>query len=400
MNMLRAKNRDTPTDGRKRQAGFTVVEILVALAAGLILAVGILQVFLSSKQTYQVGDQMSRLQENSRLAVDNLGRSIRMAGSVGCNSQMVSTIFNTLNDTTSLYYNLAEPLRGYEASGTNPGSSYKLTDEYPSPSGSTSKWSTKTSNLPTGISPALAGDVIEGSDILVIRGRIGTTGILSALTTADLTVQNLPANLSVGDLAIVADCAITRVFQVSDPPENGVLVHAANKGTPGNSCGPWNQPTGAYLCRNYAFPTVSSALGTNGAAEVSEVATTLFFISRRDYNSQTDSTPPPPSLYQRIGANPKVELVEGVENMQILYGVGDDAGNVQYKPASSIADSEWASSKIVSIRIGLLLRTLDKPAASTDLGSFDVNGTKIVPPDDKRLRKVFTTTIGIRSQLN
>ncbi|MCK5191400.1 MAG: prepilin-type N-terminal cleavage/methylation domain-containing protein, partial [Methylococcales bacterium] len=48
------------TDFKKRQQGMTLVEIMIALVLGAFLLGGVMQIFLSSKQTYQMQDGMSR----------------------------------------------------------------------------------------------------------------------------------------------------------------------------------------------------------------------------------------------------------------------------------------------------------------------------------------------------
>lgn len=63
-----------------RQSGFTLVELMIALVVGLILIGGVLQIFLSNKQAYRTNDALARIQEDSRLLSDMLGRNIRMAG--------------------------------------------------------------------------------------------------------------------------------------------------------------------------------------------------------------------------------------------------------------------------------------------------------------------------------
>lgn len=62
------------------QRGFSLVELMVAMVVSLLLLSGVIQVFVSSKQSYRVVDSYSRLQENGRFAVDVLSRNIRMAG--------------------------------------------------------------------------------------------------------------------------------------------------------------------------------------------------------------------------------------------------------------------------------------------------------------------------------
>jgi type IV pilus assembly protein PilW len=68
-----------PTGGTK-QGGVSLVELMVAMTIGLILLTAIGSIFLSSKQTARVGDNLSRMQENGRFAIDLLGKNIRVAG--------------------------------------------------------------------------------------------------------------------------------------------------------------------------------------------------------------------------------------------------------------------------------------------------------------------------------
>ena len=62
------------------QQGFSLVEIMVALVISLFLAAGIIQLFISSQQTYRVTQALSRLQENGRFIIDRMAFDIRMAG--------------------------------------------------------------------------------------------------------------------------------------------------------------------------------------------------------------------------------------------------------------------------------------------------------------------------------
>ena len=63
-----------------RQQGFTLVEIMLAITLSLILMAGVVQVYLSSKTSFNVQNQLSKLQQNQRISVDFLQRDIRQAG--------------------------------------------------------------------------------------------------------------------------------------------------------------------------------------------------------------------------------------------------------------------------------------------------------------------------------
>jgi type IV pilus assembly protein PilW len=66
------------------QTGLTLIEIMIALLIGAFLLGGVLQIFITSKQTYRMQENLSRLQENGRFAMEFLSKDIRMAGYWDC----------------------------------------------------------------------------------------------------------------------------------------------------------------------------------------------------------------------------------------------------------------------------------------------------------------------------
>tara|TARA_Y100001934_G_C12371255_1_gene786448 strand:+ start:1549 stop:2307 length:759 start_codon:yes stop_codon:yes gene_type:complete len=62
------------------QLGFSLVELMIAMVLGLLLLAGVVNVQISSKETFQTSDDLSRVQENGRFALDILASDIRMAG--------------------------------------------------------------------------------------------------------------------------------------------------------------------------------------------------------------------------------------------------------------------------------------------------------------------------------
>jgi type IV pilus assembly protein PilW len=64
----------------KRQAGLTLVEMMVAITIGLVVLLAIGSIFIGSRQTYRVQEDNARIQEAGRYALEVIGRSIRQAG--------------------------------------------------------------------------------------------------------------------------------------------------------------------------------------------------------------------------------------------------------------------------------------------------------------------------------
>lgn len=68
----------------RKQQGFGLVEVMVAMVLGLLVVLGITQIFVSSKQTYVAQDASARLQEDARYVLARMTQELRMAGMFGC----------------------------------------------------------------------------------------------------------------------------------------------------------------------------------------------------------------------------------------------------------------------------------------------------------------------------
>jgi type II secretory pathway pseudopilin PulG len=77
----------------RRQDGFTMVELLVALGIFMLIVVGILQIFEPSNAANLTSQRKLSVQQNGRVAMDMIVRQIRMAGAFPENFDA-----NTAND--------------------------------------------------------------------------------------------------------------------------------------------------------------------------------------------------------------------------------------------------------------------------------------------------------------
>ena len=89
------------------------------------------------------------------------------------------------------------------------------------------------------------------------------------------------------------------------------------------------------------------------------------------------------------------ELVEGVEEMQILYGI--DSDNDQFPNQYVTANNVPNFNAVVSIRIMLLIHSIDDFVTEAPQ-TYTFNGVQTTPAD-RRLRQVFTTTIALRNRI-
>jgi len=344
---------------KAQQSGISLIEIMIASLIGIFLLGGVMQIFAASKQSSRMQDSLSRLQENGRLALALLTEDIRTTGYLGCRSG--ATINNTLNSPTGFLYNFAQAIAGAQAT-------------------SATVWN-----------PVLDSSITQplgGSDVITIRRAeiqnftvTAQASPSSALTLdASATTANLQAAgfLDSGTsankcaVAIVSDCASADVFQVT-AITSADLAHAA-----GSGCGSGVAPGNA-----------SNALSkTYVGASVAMINTVSYYI-RIGASGQ-------PSLYRRRTNDTAVqELIEGVEQMQIVYGVDTDANGAPNTYLT--ADNVTNMAQVVSVRISLLLATVDDNITNQSL-AIQFNGST-VNPGDRRLRRAVTTTIALRNRL-
>lgn len=87
-----------------RSKGFGLVEIMVALVLGLIVVAGIIQIFISTKATYQSQSTAARMQEDARFALSKLIQEIRMTGMYGCLKFDAAVVAGAITAPVNLSY--------------------------------------------------------------------------------------------------------------------------------------------------------------------------------------------------------------------------------------------------------------------------------------------------------
>jgi len=395
-----------------RARGFSLVELMVALVIGLLVLAAVSTVMVNSKKNYTVQDSLARLQENARFAVDFITRDLRMSGHFGCAHGPLNATRNRLDIPDSPLFDASVGLAG-------------LNDMVVG----TSKWHSLSA-------PAEDADedkkIVPGTDAILMRFMNGDaipvipppgtppgTPYMQAPTDPIWVAAN-NGRLNQGDIVLVADCATADLFQVTseNPGVSGNVAHAAGiVGSPPISPGNKSDSFGDDPVKPKLY---------EGETETVLVGFTFarYFIGARDVKTGNICTADCKcdsqricGLFRKIGTGPAQELVSGIENMQILYGVDTDptpappqlpdyVPNVFVSADTVTAAGGWG--KVTSVRIGLLAYTLASETESgeyggvKDSGPYDVNGTAVSVDDGnleaKRVkRRVFTTTVAVRN---
>jgi len=388
--------------------GFSLVELMVALTIGLLIIAAIGRIFFSSRSTYQTDEGLARLQENARFALDSLQRDIRLAGYYGC-LRDVTRIENDLKNPDNFGTDFKTAIQGfdYTATATGPSSTYTASSANPNPVGvPLANW---TPALPLG----LKDKVLPGTDVVVVRYLGGTP---MALTVNESGKYNTDGQVFVadtqavneyveGDIVVISDCTQATIFQITglDSPTSGGgntwrNLNHATAGTPGNDCTVWG--SGNHQTVSDTPPCKKQEYNQGG--DIGKAITAAYYVGRAASGSG-------PALFRavvnRTGGLDHQEIVEGVENIQIMYGLDTNTTFDGFANQYVQATSTTAWDKVVSVRIGVLMRTTGNVDPVADTGTYilaastPAAGVTIDPVDDKRRRRVFTTTIQLRNRL-
>lgn len=360
---------------RDHQTGFTLVELMVSLVLALVLTAGIIKVFSGNRVTYEFNQGLSRIQENARFALDHISYNTRLAGYKGCISDVA--IYNNLNAPNPFRDDVENGIQGFDANGTADGEAYSAASTDPTASNDASAW---TPALPAD----LVGRIVPGSDAVVIRSIAGAgMALVSPFTNASQIFVAPGHDFVEGEILVVSDCQKASIFQVTNinntPSHN--LVHSNdNSYSPGNALPNWP-------------PEQDYGLG----AEVARLQAHAFYVGV-GANGR-------PALFQlRLGlqgagtsAFAPEELVENVESLQVRYGLDTDNDESIDNWVSADAVGDWM--EVISVEVTLLARAPEEYGTETDSAVYTLGAMTFNPVDDRRLRQVFSTTIGVRNRL-
>jgi type IV pilus assembly protein PilW len=393
------------------QRGFSLVELMVAMAIGIFLMVGAVTVFTNSKRTYNENEVASRLQENLRFASEILTRDVRMAGYYGCaNTDVPATAASPTKLHSAIPAGLvtnANHIIDLSGGGIEGWEGSAATAEW-LPSGvDISAWIAAPVASNAAMSAANFGAPIStGSpDAIIIRHAGGVhwevTAQMANLTSA-VSIENAPVNgvaVNTGDLVSVSNCNSADVFQAT--------ASGATSVTPSSKLNTEYGEKKSFT--NDAGTTVEYA--TSRLSKFSPVA---YYIGLGCMDPDTDSNTATcantgPALFRQIwdttsGSAVRQQLLGGIENMQITYGI-DTSGDripdsyVRADDASLGTAANW-DTQVVSVRIGLLARTELPRSLQADTRVYTLNDTDLfggAAPNDAHTRRMLVATVALRN---
>ncbi len=385
---------------RIKSRGLSLIEIMIALAIGSLLLLGLVQVFSASRAAYQQSEGMARTQENARFAMDFLQRDLRMAGHFGCindqsHLQNVGAMVNWFPAPAGATWGINFPIpvsvplplgrgssiAGYDATNTAPGNTVNL-------GAAAGGWVPPLPAAVAALAPLAGTDVIElrffsteGLPVTNITNPIATQTVITvpAAQWATLTANGVANPTMFG----ISDCSFADVFPALavNPGAGEVTVNAfINRYTP--------QPAGTTML--YRAESLVYYIGTGASG-----APALFRARANNAGNY---------------ALDRQEMVEGIESLQMLYGL-DTTVNMAADPPTGFINTHVTAAAVLNnpvqwrrvgmVQVGILSSSPDVAASPDAAQNPSALGIIFNPPvpADSRYRAVYETTIALRNRL-
>ena len=361
----------------RRLRGFTLIELMVAMVLGLLVAAGIVTVFASTSSSNKAQNQLAQLQEAGRFAATRLGTDLRMANGQYCsNTGGVATVGGGGNALDHIRAPKVYAKNLIGAAGAVSGALGDVTTAWGA--GSYPVAPTAPYSMPSflfmrgyecnllGCTPAdphtaiatipaqglTLGSRVKGTDVLTVRyvnpssgwaiggagSTVATSGSSGTVTAINLVQQTAlgepPINITNGDLFMLADCSNAQIFPAT---ATTTTITPIADTTNGFGTGAANLPTAQQpesvpkvFDVNRDFLTVTYYVKLVSVNNDGKAPFTGALMRRVNGGLKADGITP-----ARPGAS-EDELVRGVERLDFKYGVQDSNGNTTFLNADQV----------------------------------------------------------------
>ncbi len=335
---------------KSRVAGFTIIELMIAMLIGFLITIGIVTLFDTSGRVNRLQSGLARLQENGRFAVTQLEYDLRMASAQFCSNYSGNSHVGAARPMWSgrppVVYapdlNLPDSggMRSVNlatgARATSPATlRYALSPRFFVQGYACATGSTCTPGLPTAGTFPTAGlannNRVPNTEILTVRYQRGTgwpvTGLSNCGSGDSITLApqpgDDPVSFAVGNIAFVSDCQSPALVPISGVAGNVLTIGPL---LPGAGTAPSCNAQGARDVRVFNFSQ--------------DFVTISYYLAfRLDDNPEAIPNSPAgrliPTLIRRENGIEN-EIVRGVDNLTFRYGVLDRAGEMRFLTAAQV----------------------------------------------------------------
>lgn len=352
--------------GVRRQRGISIVEIMITLTLALFIVGGILYTYLGSRTVFVSNDAVAKIQEDARIALERLTREVRQAGFTGC--------ANTLDVTPRVIADVIAP-KGEADLTFAAGDGIHVYDDGVDSSGVA--W----------INPTAIPRVV-GTDVIHLAGMSACSARLTGNMTADNAQIHIaeanPCGWAADQVLLIADCTNIDIFAattVSSGSGKTAISHAISSNTDNKLSKAYGKEAMVFGYGERTFfvgmhPTLNQPMlyeiGFNGTANaVNDIAANVYDLQVMTAQLDTNA--------------------DSVPDTTVVSEESEETPPDTAPALGAIAD--WA--QVLGIEVRVSIRSEADNTGPSDQ-TYLFGGAMVT---DKRIRRDFSTVIGIRNRL-
>jgi type IV pilus assembly protein PilW len=255
---------------RSRQRGISLMEILIGVALSLLLLSAVAYVFVGSSANYRQQESSSAVQESGRIALEYMGRDIRMTGNPGCGN------VGYLNHLSPLLF---------------------------------------TNDLVLAAAPGATAADPDGITTLRGSAESAVVDAFTALDQFDLVSTGTLGAVAAGDVLLLSDCSSTDVMTVTAVSGNSITGSAVSK--------QYQAGTAVMRLETIVYTVVGGELMRNGQAVVGSVNNLKLFYGIPGASGRSAlsyvASPTAAQLAEAVAVKVSLTVAEGLPAVSQTY---------------------------------------------------------------------------------
>jgi type IV pilus assembly protein PilW len=325
---------------RRKTSGFTLVELMVTLAIGMFLTLGLVQVFATSNESYEALSQAAQQIENGRHAVETLRGDLQHAGyygEYGFAPAAAAPLPNPCELANLAVIRDALPfyIQGYDAPAVSP------------------------------LACLDSANVVPGTDVLVIRRASTVVTAPAARVVNELYMQAIADSNNAANPVIARgqDAGLFSLLR-----KDAVTPAEVRK----------------YMVRIYFVSPCSVPAAGNVCSAAADAGRPIPTLKRLDLAAN----PATGNLEMRMES-----IAEGIESLQIDYGIDATGDGVPDGALVTVPATVAAWSNVATAQLHVLARNVRATPGHVDAKTYDLGVGGTVTPGGNFRRHVFSAQV-------
>ncbi|WP_257292466.1 PilW family protein [Endozoicomonas sp. ONNA1] len=354
-----------------QQTGLALVELIIALALSAVLMLGVTRMFADSVSNSSSETALAQVQDSARIAMEVIKKDVRMAGFQGNAPSSVVPEANSLVD-------LSQQAVSIVADTTDATNSDTLRVQR-------------------------AFETSKSMDLSDSNAGNGVVRVVNFYDTANGNQLQFDRAICYDsdDIFLITDGQKVATFK----PQQAAACITTNPETSSNErVTPIGENDNGINLSVFAIPDDCSTATLEFCPILYQLGSangSTYTVQDRLDSSNNPLTATDGNTIPALFVNGD-EMVEGVENLQFLLGITDSSGNTKYAESCSAAEISSGDCNITHIKLSMVVSSSFPVSSQQNNQSYPILNMQAAQstfqPNDRRLRRVFTSTIQLRNR--